>query len=128
MSIATDAQITWSYSYDLDAASAFYGQLLQLTLVMERGGCRIYRVTDGAFLGVCAANERRIVEPKGTLVTFVTDEVDRWYERLSAADVLTDGPPRALPQYGIYAFFATGPDGYQIEFQRFDDAAWAKPS
>tara|TARA_Y100001934_G_scaffold283612_1_gene404788 strand:+ start:848 stop:1240 length:393 start_codon:yes stop_codon:yes gene_type:complete len=121
----TSSQITWGYTYDLDAAEAFYRDVLGLKVVLQRGGCQIYKVNEGAYLGICAAREGRTVEPEGSLITFVTDEVDAWYTRLQAAGVATDGPPHALPEYGIYAFFATRPDGYKFEFQRFDSPDWA---
>ena len=119
-----DAQVTWVNSHDTDAAHEFYHGVLALQCVLERGGCRIYRVTDSAYIGVCKAGGAREVEPRGTLVTIVTEDVDAWYAHLVAHDVSVDGAPQSLPQYGIYAFFATGPDGYRLEFQRFDDPDW----
>ena len=125
-SLSRDAQITWAYTYDVPSFHAFYGDTLQLSCVLERGGCRIYHLTGQAYLGICEAGGARGVEPRGTLVTVVTDDVDAWYARLTEHGVETDGPPCALPDYGIYAFFATGPDGYRFEFQRFDDDDWNK--
>ena len=121
----TTGQITWSYVHDLTSATRFYSDVLNLEQVLDQGGCRIFRVAPAAYLGVCEARPGRVVEPRGTLVTFVTDEVEAWYERLCAADVDVDGPPQALVEFGIYAFFATGPDGYRFEFQRFDNPDWA---
>jgi len=95
-----------------------------LPLVLNQGGCRIYRVVGEAFLGFC---ERTWApkEPKGILFTLVTDEVDAWYGRLAAAGVLIDNPPVVNETYGIYHFFARDPNGYVIEVQRFLDAGWA---
>jgi predicted enzyme related to lactoylglutathione lyase len=85
-------QITWSYVYELPSAVAFYSDVLGFKQVLDQGSCRIYRVTDDAYLGVCEARPRRIVEPRGTLITIVTEDVDGWYDRLVAASVKVDGP------------------------------------
>jgi len=98
----------------------FYEEAMGFPLVLDRGGCRIYRVVGEAFLGFC---ERASApkEPKGILFTLVTDEVDAWYERLAAAEgpagKLVDNPP-------VVNFFARDPNGYVIEVQHFLDAGW----
>ena len=49
----------------------------------------------------------------------VSDDVDGWHARLTAAGAEIDGPPHVLEQFGIYTFFARDPNGYRIEFQKF---------
>ncbi len=44
-----DAAITFCYVPDLDAASGFYGDVLGLPLVLDQGGCRLYRNDAGAY-------------------------------------------------------------------------------
>lgn len=113
--------ITFLRVASLDRSHRFYSGDLGLALVLDQGGCRIYRLVEGSFLGVC---ERP--EPIGSnvVLTFVSDDVDGWYEKMAAAGVDLDGPPRENPAYRIYHFFATDPDGHTLEVQRFWDADW----
>ncbi len=117
-----DDQIVFVYVRDLDRSSKFYGDLLGLELVLDQGGCRIYRVAASAFLGICDRVERAGIE--GSLVALVTDDVDLWFERLVAAGVEIIQPPHHREEYGICNFFARDPDGNRLEIQRFDDRSW----
>ncbi len=120
-----EAQITFLYTRDLKTTAHFYEAVLGLPLMLDQGGCRIYRVCGDAYLGFCerdTAPER----PQGILFTLVTSEVDVWYARLQAQGVPFDKPPAINETYGIYHCFARDPNGYVIEIQRFLDADWAR--
>ena len=92
---AWDAQVTFCYTTDFEATTHFYESLLELPLALDQGTCRIYRVRDGAFIGVC----RRDVAPEsdGIILTLVSDDVDGWYARLEARGVLGGVPSRSFP-------------------------------
>jgi len=122
-----DQFVTFLYSRDLERSAAFYGETLGLPLVLDQGGCRIFQVSPGAFLGICACSEERPCSPEGVIVTLVSGDVDGWYEKLKAKGVAFDTPPSANPKYKIYHCFLRDPDGYQVEIQRFDNPAWPKP-
>lgn len=113
------SQITWVYTGDLEAACKFYGELIGLELARDEGGARIYRTGENAFIGVCTAFEDRVVQPEGSMISLVTDDVDGWYEKLLSRGVKIDAPPHRLEQFGIYTFFTKDPNGYVIEFQQF---------
>jgi len=120
-----DAQITFLYVADMDRAAAFYGETLGLPLVLvQPAGCRLYRTGAGSLIGLCAAREDKRPGGDGVVLCLVTQDVDDWHGRLSAAGVLCDGPPRLNGAYGIYHFYFTDPDGYLLEIQRFEDADW----
>ncbi|MHC4940679.1 MAG: VOC family protein [Planctomycetota bacterium] len=116
------SQITFCYVPDLEAASRFYGELLGLPLALDQGSCRIYRVAGRGYLGFC----EREVEPQteSVLLTLVTDDVEEWHERLVAAGVTVDQPPRSNAEYRITHAFYRDPAGYRLEIQRFDDPNW----
>jgi len=113
--------ITWVYTQDLEATCGFYAGLLGLELVRDEGAARIYRTSGDGAIGVCEAMDGRVVEPRGGMITLVTDDVDGWYQHLSDAGAVTEGPPERNDQFGIYAFLAQDPNGYLIEFQQFLD-------
>jgi catechol 2,3-dioxygenase-like lactoylglutathione lyase family enzyme len=112
-------QITFLHSSDLKVTKHFYNGLLGLEVVRDQGTCLIFKVTPSAFLGFCEHIEplpagRRII------LTLVTEDVDQWYLQLKKNGASIEEPPKANPKFQIYHFFLKDPDGYWIEFQRFD--------
>ena len=117
-----DQQVTFFLTEDLAATAHFYEVVMQLTLVLDQGSCRIYRVSGDAFVGFC---ERAAPgEPSDLLFTLVTDEVDAWHRFLVAQGVSIEKPPTLNEQYNIYQMFVRDPNGYLIEIQTFRDPAW----
>ena len=112
-----DGLATFLPSGDLDRSGAFYGDVLELPLVLDQGTCRIYQVTPSALIGLCLHLSPR--PAAGVTTTLVTDAVDEWYERLQRAGVAIDAAPRLSSQYGIYHFYTEDPDGNRLEVQRF---------
>lgn len=116
-------QITFLYTRNLAESAPFYEQVLGLELALDQGGCRIYRVIGGAaYVGLCQREAPR--PPDGVIFTFVTSDVDAWYERITAHGVQCEHAPRVHPDYGIYHFFVRDPNGYLIEVQRFLADPW----
>jgi catechol 2,3-dioxygenase-like lactoylglutathione lyase family enzyme len=117
-----DQQITFLYTPDLEASIYFYEEILGLPPALDQGTCRIYRVSDGGYLGVCRRDEQPATG--SLIVTIATQEVDEWYHFLRDKDVTFEKPPTLNPQYNIYHCFLRDPNGYLIEIQRFLDPAW----
>ncbi len=118
-----DQSITFLYVEDLERSDRFYAGDLGLPLVVDQGGCRIYRMAADAYLGVCERPGR--VSPEGILVTIVTDEVDAWHDRLASRGIPVDQAPQQNDTYKVYHAFYRDPDGYVIEVQQFNDPGWA---
>jgi len=122
-----DQQVTFLYTRDLEATARFYEEVLGLSLALDQGSCRIYRVAGGAFLGFCQREE--VPErPQGIILTLVTGEVDLWYETLRERGVTFEKPPARNPRYNIYHCFLRDPNGYLIEIQTFLDPSWSAGS
>lgn len=119
-----DNQITFIYTQDLTTSADFYERIMGLPLWLDQTTCRIYRLTDSAFLGVCQVSESSkgnfISPPSNLIITIVTQQVDEWYQTLSARGVIFDAPPSYNPKYRIYHCFLKDPNGYLIEIQRFE--------
>lgn len=123
-----DGQITFLYTRDMAQAAIFYGDMLGLECVLvQAGGCRIYRTAPGAYVGICTAREGREADPRGVIVCLVTDDVDGYAAQLLKLGIPFEKEPQANPDFGIYHCFLRDPDGYLIEIQRFDDADWSNP-
>ena len=120
-----DQSIVFTYTNDLDAASHFFAEVMELDLVVDQGACRIYRLTESSFLGVCDLPGRS-GNGEGVMITIVTSEVDAWHDFLTARGVDYVKPPGPRPQFGIYTSVFVSPHGYEIEIQSFDDAAWMR--
>lgn len=120
-----DALITFLTVTDLDRSSAFYGGALDLPLAADQGTCRIYRVAQGGFVGICEAGQRT-VSRSGVILTLVRDDVDEFCARLADAGVTFEKEPTHNDQFGIYHAFLRDPDGHLIEIQRFDDPSWSE--
>ena len=119
-----DAQITFVYTSDLARSARFYEGVLGLQLSLDQGSCRIYRVSGRqAYLGICQRAESP-EDVSGLIITFVTSDVDGWYERIVARGWKCEHPPRHNETYRIYHFFLRDPSGYLIEIQRFDREDW----
>ena len=117
-----DSLITFCYTRDLASTAEFYEVLLELPLVLDQGGCRIYRVSGEGYIGFC--ERERAPRPEGVLLTLVTDDVDGWFARLERAGVRVDKRPARNSDYKIYHCFVRDPNGYVVEIQRFEDPRW----
>jgi len=114
---AYDAQITFLHVADLARSADFYGGALGLDLARDQGACLVYRVADGAYLGIC---DHRPPSPGGAIVTLVSDDVDGWAARLVAAGYDVEGPSHN-ERFALYHLFVHDPDGHLVEIQRFDE-------
>ncbi len=122
--IPYDSLITFFRTPDLDRISFFYGEVVGLEMVLDQGGCRIFRAARSAYLGFCRCD--RPEPPGDTVVTLVTDDVDGVSRRLSEAGVPCEKEPGVTPRYAIYNSFFIDPDGRRLEVQRFLDPEWSR--
>lgn len=121
-----DQQVTFLYTEDLKRGATFYEESMGLELVLDQGGCRIYRVSKDGFLGICQCRQGRSVMAEGVVFTFVTDDVDGWCERLRKRGVQFEKEPAFNPEYNIYHCFLRDLDGHLLEIQRFEDPKWPR--
>ena len=82
-----DAGITFCYTRDLKKTADFYENVMGLPLVLDQGGCRIYRVSEGGYFGFCEREE--VGTGRGLILTFVTDDVSTY--GLMVYDTQRDG-------------------------------------
>ncbi|MBD3334931.1 MAG: VOC family protein [Candidatus Eisenbacteria bacterium] len=123
-----DDQITFIYTADMKASIDFYENKLELPLALDQGGCRIYRLAAGAYLGVCLRDAASLQAPdpgrRGIIVTIVTPDVEEWFAFLQDKGVSFETEPQENEDYGIVHAFLRDPNGYLIEIQRFIDPRW----
>lgn len=122
-----DQQVTFLSVNNLNESSDFYENKMDLPLVLDQGSCRIYRVSQSGFLGICEGSSMMETSAEGVIVTLVSDDVDGCYERLRDKGVTFEQPPSENLHYDIYHCFLRDPDGHLLEIQRFNSAVWPQP-
>ena len=122
-SLGLQANITFLYYRDIPRAQRFYEDVLGLTLTVDQGYSKIYRVSATSYVGLVDESQglHRASPQKPVTLSFVTAEVDAWYAYLRGRGVemvheLADG--RRQPTRG---FVAKDPEGYYLEFETFRD-------
>jgi catechol 2,3-dioxygenase-like lactoylglutathione lyase family enzyme len=120
--VKADAFISFLPSEDLTRSADFYERVLGLSLTFDQGACRIYSITDSAFVGVCL---REPFEGQARAVTtIVAADVDGWCEHILAEGWVVRSGPDDSKTYKIYHSYVDDPDGNVLEIQRFDDPNW----
>jgi len=130
-------QITFINCSDLDAATAFYRDVIGLPMNYSAPGyCNFFQTTPSAFIAVTLRAERQPGDASGAIPTFVVSteaEVDAWDKKLEAAGVeITKHSGPGVSSDGkeidaIYNIMCIDPSGYLVEFQCFRDPAWPQP-
>ena len=122
-SMNIQANILFFYYKNLDEAQKFYEDIIGLEVVLDYGFAKVFRISQAMFLGI--VDEQKGMhdadEPKTVTLSFVTNEVDEWYEYLSAQGVDMRGPVKDATRHPTRGFVAYDPEGYYLEFERFLD-------
>ncbi|MCU0909114.1 MAG: VOC family protein [Rhodobacteraceae bacterium] len=111
--------ITFLYYRDLPAAARFYEDVLGLPLAIDQGWSRIYRLCDGAHVGLVDETRgmHRAHPVKPVQVCLRVPDVQAWHDWVAAHGVAGLSTIRTNDALGIRAFVFEDPEGYQIEVQ-----------
>jgi len=120
--MSINSHIVFLTTKDLDRTTKFYEQTLGLSLALDQGKCRIYKVAREAFLGFCEGDKVPVTD--GVMVTLVTEDVDGWCRNLRSRGVQMEKEPSYNPDFKIYHCIFRDPNGYMVEIQRFEDPRW----
>ncbi len=111
--------ITFLYYRDLAKAEAFYRDTLGLTLEIDQGWAKIFKMAGGAHVGLVddARGMNSWQADKCVQLCLRVEDVDAWYAW--AQDTALDGLSALFhnDEIGIRAFVFNDPEGYQIEVQ-----------
>jgi len=113
--------VIFTYTDDLPEASRFFHETMELDLVIDQGSCHIFRLCESSYLGVCNLPDRP-TEKAAVTITIVSDDVDGWYDFLTAKGVEYIKKPGYSEQFKVYSSMFISPHGYRIEIQRFADS------
>ncbi|MBF9042931.1 VOC family protein [Rhodobacterales bacterium HKCCE4037] len=111
--------ITFLYYRDLPTAMRFYEEVLGLSLAIDQGWCKIYRICHGAHVGLVDETKgmNKWAATKPVQLCIRVPSVDDWYAYAQDRDL--DGLSKLFENdaLGIRAFVFNDPEGYQIEIQ-----------
>jgi uncharacterized glyoxalase superfamily protein PhnB len=110
------------YYEDVEAAWAFYTDVLGFQTVADFGFAKIMRVAGASFLTLVDAEQgmHSADEPKTVTLALVTEQVEGWWAYLSAAGVPMRSDFEAQDGRPHDGFVAVDPEGYLLEFERFN--------
>ena len=116
---ANELAITFFYYRGLPAAMRFYEDVLGLSLAIDQGWSKIYRICPGAHVGL--VDERRGMnkwaDAKPVQLCIRVLSVDDWHRYATSRQLPDLSELFDNPQLGIRAFVFRDPEGYQIEIQ-----------
>jgi predicted enzyme related to lactoylglutathione lyase len=119
--LSVQANIVWLYYRDVPAAQRFYNELLGLEMVVDQGFAKVYQVSPTSFVGLVDESQglHRASPTKPVTVSFVTEQIDEWYEWLVSKGAQIKRPLSSSERLPIRGFVALDPEGYYLEFERF---------
>jgi len=113
-----EGALTFFYYHDLDETATFYEDVMGFEKMMDTGWVKIYRIKDGAHLGLVNA-ERGSHKPsrvKPVRLQVMVEDADAWFQHLKDKGVELDREaPHVGKELNIKAFSVKDPGGYTVE-------------
>ena len=111
--------ITWLYYRDLPKAMEFYETVLGFNMVVDQGGAKIYRIREGAYVGLVDENRgyHRASDIKPVILCMNVYDADSWYERVRSHDLEIEVMLKESEVLKVKVFMFRDPEGYVIEIQ-----------
>ena len=121
--LGVQANIVFLYYKDVPGAQRFYEDVIGLTLMVDQGFAKIYQVSPTSFVGLVDETQglHRASESKPVTLSFVTEQIDEWYDYLVKRGVRVRGAVGDASRHPTRGFVAYDPEGYFLEFERFLD-------
>lgn len=110
------------YYRNLDRATAFYRDTLGLELVADYDMARLFRVADESYLFLVDATKglHTADEPRSVALALLTDQLEEWHTYLTSKGFPPGRPFAARPGSAHDGFVIKDPEGYLLEFERFN--------
>ena len=98
---------------------AFYEDVLALPLAIDQGWCKIYRIAEGAHVGLVDETKgmNKWAPVKPVQLSIRVPDVEGWYAYAQAKGLSDLSQLFENDALGIRAFVFRDPEGYQIEIQ-----------
>jgi len=122
----TTASNVFLYYRDVDAATEFYRNVLGFRVAADYGFAKIMQVAPKSFVTLVDETKgmHASSEPKTTTIALVTDNLDGWWNYIQTQNVALRSTEFNLVKGSSHdSFVAIDPEGYLLEFERFNDHA-----
>ena len=109
------------YYKDLAQAQRFYEKILGLRRVLDYGYASIHQISATTYVGLVdeAKGVQQATEPKTVTLSFITQEIDAWYQYLTNQGVKMHHRLADATRHPTRGFVAVDPEGYFLEFETF---------
>jgi predicted enzyme related to lactoylglutathione lyase len=114
-------QVVFLYYSNLEKAAHFYESVMgfkQIEQTQKLEWVAIYRATEDSYVGIVDEKKGSLktAQEKPVMLSWVTDDVDGWYEYLKKNNINIVRDPKTNPETGIRAMLLKDPGGYMLEF------------
>lgn len=113
------------YYKDVDAAAKFYTETLGIEQIADYTMAKILRVAADSYIILVDASKgmHTAEEPKTVAIALLTDQLDEWYDYLinTGIKMKYEYKPKAGSAHDGFVF--EDPEGYLLEFERFNQHA-----
>ena len=117
------ATVLWLYYQDLNGIQRFYEDVMGFDLVVDQGWAKIYPTSPTGFIGPVDGKKgmHSWTEKKGVTASFLTNNVDAWFEYLRSQEAFTFRSQEVQEEdrAGVRVFVGYDPEGYFLEFDTF---------
>lgn len=109
------------YFQDLANAQVFYERTLGLRRILDYGFASIHQISATSYVGLVDETKgmHHATEPKTVTLSFITKEIDGWYQYLTGKDVTMHRPLKNATRHPTRGFVGLDPEGYFLEFETF---------
>jgi len=119
----TTASNVFFYYADVEAATTFYREVMGFRLAADYGYAKVMQVAPKSFITLVdqARGMHSAEEPKTTAIAIVTDQLDEWWDYVHTQDIeIRSKEYDPVPGRAHHGFVAVDPEGYLLEFERFN--------
>lgn len=117
------ATVVWFYYKDMEGIQRFYEDVMGFDMIVDQGWTKIYQVGPTGYFGLVDETRgmHRATDQKGVTMSFLTDNIDEWFEYLSNHDAVEMRHDAVVEEEPYRAFVAYDPEGYYLEWDVFND-------
>lgn len=126
LEFGTTANNVFFYYEDVEAAADFYQKIMGFRIAADYGFAKIMQAAPKSFITLVDETKgmHSSSEPKTTAIALVTNELDEWWDYIRTQDIDMRSTEYTITEGGPHdGFVAIDPEGYLLEFERFNDHA-----